>query len=217
MRLSAVGLLIASAGAGPLLAQEEPPVRILRGELIRWDVRGLAGELSLRDALHRMQRCRITPDTYMTRQTLRVTPVGIKPGDFLEIVADLREGIEACRALTIYVRASDPSMRHVRAPLSIPPQRIIMDNLWPRGSLTFAGVIQQLTPTRMVVQTRKNGEKTFNLRPDTVYTAKGLLVEAGKLEVHMRVFVRAGNGVEGEMEAYQVLWGDIVTPKQNSY
>jgi hypothetical protein len=68
----------------------------------------------------------------------------------------------------------------------------------------------------MVVQTRKSGSKTFHLRPDTVYTAQGRLVEPGLLEVHTRVFVRAGRGFEGEMEAYQVVWGGIVTPKQTT-
>jgi hypothetical protein len=204
-------------GAVSPLAGEEPPVQILKGELMRWEVRGFSGDLSLRDAFQRVHRCRVTPDTYMTRvQTkLRVTPVAIKPGDFLEVVADQRDGAEHCRALTIYVRVSDPARTLARTG-SIPPQRIIMDNLWPRGSLTFAGVVQRVENGRMVVQTRKDGEKTFHLRADTVYTQQGRLVEADRLEVHTRVFVRAGRGFEGEMEAYQVLWGGIVSPRQTT-
>ena len=217
MQLSGIGWLMPLAVAATTLAgQEGPPVRIMRGELIRWEVRGFAGDLSIRDAMHRVHRCRVTPDTYMTRQTLRVTPVGVKPGDFLEVVADLRDGPESCRALTIYVRASDPALVAARGPLTIPPQRIIMDNLWPRGALTFAGVVQRLEPDRMIVQTRKDGSQTFHLRSDTVYTAEGRVVELARLAVHTRVFVRAGRGFEGEMEAYQVVWGGIVTPKQTT-
>ena len=216
MRLSGIGWLRALAVAVPLAGQNGPPVRIMRGELIRWEVRGFTGDLSIRDAMHRVHRCSVTPDTYLTRQTLRVTPVGVKPGDFLEVVADLRDGVESCRALTIYVRASDPALVAARGPLTVPPQRIIMDNLWPRGALTFAGVVQRLEPDRMIVQTRKDGSQTFHLRADTVYTAEGRLVEAARLSVHTRVFVRAGRGFEGEMEAYQVVWGGIVTPKQTT-
>jgi hypothetical protein len=198
-----------------LPAEDEPPVRILKGELIEWEARGLSGDFSLRDAQSRVHRCQFSPDTYLKRQTLRVTPTGVKPGDYLEVVADIRNGAASCRAVTIYIRASDPARLALgRGGARSLPTRIINDNLWPRGSLTFSGVVQRLETNRMVVQTRLDGAKTFHLRDDTLYSEEGRLVQRGRLEVHTRVFVRAGRGFEGEMEAYQIVWGGIVSPRE---
>ena len=88
----------------------------------------------------------------------------------------------------------------------------MMETLAPRGRLTFAGVVQRLEPNLMVVQTRNDGAMAFQLRTDTLFSAEGRLVDRDKLQVHTHVFVRAGNGLYGEMEAYQVVWGDILLP-----
>jgi hypothetical protein len=198
-------------------ADEEPPVRIVKGELIEWEAQGLSGDFSVRDAQSFVHRCKFNADTYLKRQTLRVTPTGVKPGDFLEVVADIRNGPASCRALTIYIRASDPARwAGGRAPTRPLSMRLINDNLWPRGSLTFSGVVQRLEPNRMVVQTRSDGAKTFHLRTDTLFSEQGRLVQRTNLSVHTRVFVRAGRGFEGEMEAYQIVWGGIVTPRETT-
>jgi hypothetical protein len=51
------------------------------------------------------------------------------------------------------------------------------------------------------------------LRKDTRYLKDGQLVEAGQLQPTMRVFVRAGKDVYEQVEAYQVIWGTILTPR----
>ena len=214
MQAGKLALLLASAAIVPWASADDlPPVRILRGLLIEWDMQGLAGEFSVRQSDNHVQRCRVTPETYMTRQTigLRVRPEGVKPGDFLEVVADLRNGPSRCQALTIYVGVSDPERRIPRLPLPSQPSRM-METLAPRGRLTFAGVVQRLEPNLMVVQTRNDGAMAFQLRTDTLFSAEGRLVDRDKLQVHTHVFVRAGNGLYGEMEAYQVVWGDILLP-----
>jgi hypothetical protein len=37
-------------------------------------------------------------------------------------------------------------------------------------------------------------------------------VDAGVLAVNTRVFVRAGKTIYDEVEAFQVIWGDILKP-----
>ena len=217
MRAAKFALIAVQLAGGPLalipraFGDDLPPVRIVRGLLIEWDMQGLAGEFSVRQTDNHVQRCRVTPETYMTRHAsgLRVRPEGVKAGDFLEVVADLRNGPSRCQALTIYIGVSDPERRSPRLPSPSPPSRL-METLSPRGRLTFAGVVQKLEANRMTVQTRNDGPKTFQLRSDTLFSAEGRVVERDKLQVHTHVFVRAGNGLYGEIEAYQVVWGDIL-------
>jgi hypothetical protein len=51
------------------------------------------------------------------------------------------------------------------------------------------------------------------LRKDTRYLADGQLVDAGSLQPNMRVFVQAGKDLYNDIEAYQVIWGKILSPR----
>ena len=47
-----------------------------------------------------------------------------------------------------------------------------------------------------------------------VYLADGQLVDLSHLKANMRVFVLAGKDLYDEVEAYQVIWGKILSPAQ---
>jgi hypothetical protein len=83
----------------------------------------------------------------------------------------------------------------------------------PRGTLTYAGVIARLGDGRMVLRTRGGGEAHILLRPDTRYLSGGAIVEHSALSLSTRVFVRAGRNLDDEIEAYQVVWGEILSPR----
>jgi hypothetical protein len=199
--------------------QTGPPVQILRGELIVWQVRGLAGEMALRSADGRVHNCRVLPDTYLTRQTMRITPVGVKMGDAVEVVADFSDGGERCTAVTVYVRPPEPKPRRARGigralPFPAWQPRNLMDNLIPRGRLTYAGIVVRMDKQRLIVRTRKDGEKSFALREDTIFSEAGREVEPAALAVHRTVYLRASQTFDGDLEVYQVVWGDILQPSR---
>ena len=81
------------------------------------------------------------------------------------------------------------------------------------GNLTFSGVVFRLNSQHLVIHTRQAGDLSILLRKDTRYLADGQLVDAGSLKPNMRVFVRAGNDIYNDVEAYQVIWGTILTPR----
>jgi len=206
------------AGAMAAWGQNGPPVQIVRGELVTWQVRGLAGDMAVRTADGRVQNCQVLPDTYLTRQTMRITPVGVKAGDWVELVADVRGG-GGCAALTVYVRPPEPKARLARGtgrPLPFPvwQPRNLMDNLIPRGRLTYAGIVVKMDEKRLTVRTRKDGEKSFALREDTIFSEAGREVEPSALAVHRTVYLRASQTFDGDLEVYQVVWGDILKPSR---
>jgi len=99
------------------------------------------------------------------------------------------------------------------------PRRVLTQfDLWyPRGNLTFAGVVLRVTPETVTVRTRHNGVQTFVLRKDTFYLGDGLQLELSNLKKNTCVFIRAGKNFEEDLEAYQIVWGSIVRVAERSY
>ena len=175
-------LLIASI-AVPAAAQL-PPVRIVRGEIIDWRVRGPVGDFAVRGADSGVERCRVIPETFITRQTLRVSPTGVRVGDSVEVIADARNGEDRCDALTIYVRPLSSPMVMALAVTAFP-------YMWPFGATGFAGVVSAIGPGHLVIRTRNQALRSFKLHGDTAFANAGKLVDPRTLEVYTRVWVRA--------------------------
>jgi hypothetical protein len=84
------------------------------------------------------------------------------------------------------------------------------ERLLPKGDLSFSGVIVRLDGSRLVLRTRTAGEQTIVLRQDTRYLENGSLAALGSLKPTMHVFVRGSKNLYGDVEGYQVAWGDIL-------
>jgi len=63
--------------------------------------------------------------------------------------------------------------------------------------------------SRTITLRTRDGEQTLLLRKDTRYLGDGAQQDAAAVLVNTRVFVRAGRNLEGGVEAYQVMWGEI--------
>ena len=184
-----------------------PALKILKGELIEWNVRGLSGDLLLEVSEGpRRWRCQVTADTFLSRSSIRIHPAGVRAGDMLEIVAEGRPA--ECIARTVYITAPDP--RRVRARQPWVAVSSILDGLSPRGLLTFTGIVNRVDGNRLFLQTRKFGSKSFALREDTVFSNRGRSVEVAALGTQTRVFVRANRTYDGDLEVYHVVWGEIL-------
>jgi hypothetical protein len=204
-------------GAGGALRAQQPAFSgVIRGVLVEYADPGPAGEFSIRTkSTNQVYRFRFDAKTYVEREEQRVSMQGLQKGDTIEVVADRDESVAVHYARTIHV---------VEAPRPARPAGISgrlrgyraspMDLLAPRGNLTYSGVIARLTADRLVLHTRQDGEKTILLRLDTRYLEGGTMVEAADLKPNTRVFVRAGKNFEDQVEAYQVIWGEILQPAQ---
>jgi hypothetical protein len=157
----------------------------------------------------RRWRCRVTTDTFLSRASIRIHPAGVRVGDTLEIVAEGGPG--SCVARTIYVR--QPDLRRVRTRIVL-SRTAQLDSLWPRGMLTFTGIVTRVEGERLYLQTRKDGSKSFALRDDTVYSDGGRHAERADLGTQTRVFVRANRTYEGDLEVYHVVWGEILQTRE---
>ncbi len=176
-----LGLLATSLGA-----QTSMPVGIIRGDVVSTQ----AGELTIRNNQNIVLGCFYDARTYFERDRQSIVAGGLVAGDPVEVVADRTPN---CYARTVQV------VRTRR------PQRYPAELLTPRGDMAFGGVVVRRGGRMITIKTR-NGEIMLRLRPDTRYLGDGLRLDAEALLVNAHVFIRGGRNVDGDMEAYQVIW-----------
>jgi Domain of unknown function (DUF5666) len=213
MRLTAIWKC-ALVVALPVLvgAQDNAPIGVLRGELLAWAGETRAGEVTFRNADDRVYQCTFDGKTYFERSNERIAVSAMQKGDRVEVLADRKDGTGLCYARTIHV-IDTPAVR--TAPGMRPRLRLTSNPtelFAPRGDMTFAGVVLRMNPDSLVLRMRSNEHKTIHLRADTRYLSDGQALSRKHLEVNTRVFIRAGKNLDDEIEAYQVVWGQILEP-----
>jgi hypothetical protein len=205
--LTAILLL---AAAGPLTAQENGPIGILRGDLVAWSGNARTGSLTFRNADNRLLQCSYDDKTWFERENEHIVVSGAQVGDHLEIVADHKPPSAVCYARTVKIL----DMTLPRRTAAGKPRFNIHNNatelLAPRGDMTFSGIVVGIDGNWLTLRTRNTGKKSLLLRPDTRYLGSGLAQERSNLQSQTLVFIRAGRNLDGDVEAYTIVWGDLL-------
>ena len=207
MRTIGILLLLPLAGA----AQTTQNAPLVRGTLLECDAR-VAGELSIRAADNQVLRYQFDRMTYAERDQQLIEAARLAPGEKVEVLSDRLPAYALRYARTIHVIQPLPPPR----PQTLGRYRaynLKTEPVLPPGSVTYSGVVSRLNSQRVVLHTREAGDLSILLRKDTRYLEDGQLVEAEQLKPTMRVFVRAGKDIYEQVEAYQVIWGTILTPR----
>ena len=193
-----------------LPAQSPENAGLVRGVVLECDAKP-SGELSIRTADNQVLRYQFDAKTYAERDQKLIEAARIQVGEQVEIVSDRTAGSLIRYARTIHVIEPTPP------PRTTPPSR--SRPYTPKvetvrtGNLTYSGVVYRLTADRVLIHTHEAGDLAIQLRKDTRYLEDGQVVGAADLKPTMRVFVRAGKDLYGDVEAYEVIWGKILTPR----
>lgn len=195
--------LIAQQNAAPEIA----PIGIVRGALIECN----ATRLSVRSADNHTYGFVMDGKTFIERDSFRISCSRLDKGEPIEIVSDrsAEPGLRYARLVTVVNPGTRLHRLTPRAPLTYEDPTL---SIAPRGSLTFTGVVLRVDDDGLVLRTRADGEKWILVRRDTRFREEGLRVEPSSLHSSTRVFVRAGKNLDGEIEAYEIVWGEILTP-----
>lgn len=208
MRMVGVFVLLASWMPAQPAASSGPP--ILRGVLLERDPQTGSGEFSVRAADNHVYRYRFDPKTYVERDSQMIDVARLRPGEKVEVISDAIAGLAFRYARTVQVLEDAPPVRTPRSG-RFRADRDFAERTLPFGTLSYSGAVSLVAPGRLVLHTR-DGDQAMSLRSDTRYIEDGDLVDAAALKPNMRVFVRAGKDLYGEVEAYQVIWGRILDP-----
>jgi len=196
-----------------LCAQQPAPLGVVKGILLERDSGVAAGELSIRVSVsNQVYRFYFDQKTYAEKARQQIAISALHQGDAVEIVSDKGATPLVRYARIVHVLEESRPARPPGARGLYRLPRSPVDNLAPRGDITFSGIVARLSEERLVLRTRLDGEKIIVRRPDTRYLEGGAQVEAINLKTNTRVFVRAGKNLDDEIEAYQVIWGEILEP-----
>ncbi|HUP05264.1 MAG TPA: hypothetical protein VMU19_14805 [Bryobacteraceae bacterium] len=189
------------------LAQTTP---LVSGVLLERDAPGPGGELSLRAPDDQVFRFRFDAQTKVERDGAASEIARIEPGDRVELVPDRMPHADLRYAVSIQSTAGPPRpIAYMRPGREAPPAHA----LFAADALSYAGVVSQLTPARVVLHMRNGADQPIVLLKETRYMNDGANVDAAALQMNMHVFVRAGKSLYGDVEAYQVMWGQILQPR----
>jgi hypothetical protein len=210
-----------SQAPGAQTVLKEMPPGVFRGALLSRQGDDRAGDLTLRvrragahtdeDADEATDLvCHYDAHTYIARDHHRIAVSSLSGREPLEILANRKPGSQFCYASMVQVidpEAERTAERARQFEKQNPNARVFF--FTPRGDRTFAGVVMRLTARSLMLRTR-TGETLLALRPDTRYWANGQGATRADLRVNTHVFVRAGQSLDGVVEAYQVMWGEIL-------
>ena len=200
-----------------LAAQIVSPPPLLQGVLLERDPQTSSGEFSVRAADFHVFRFLFDAMTYVERDQQAIDVSRLQPGEKVEVVSDEAAGSLLRYARTIHVVPSPAPPRplsqgRVRAYRDSADRLMSLDRI-PAGTVGLSGVVSRLGTDHVVLHMRSGAAQTILLRQDTRYLEGGEMVEASQLKPNMRVFIRAGKTLYNEMEAYQVIWGEILEPR----
>ncbi len=197
------------------MAAEGPaPLGIVQGKLVELKEAQPYGELVIESAEKSLFRFQFNLRTYVERGRSRISIASIHVGETVEILSDVGQSSDTRYARIVHVSDPNAPPRPTPRPWRTKPYVSPTENIVPRGDLAFSGVIREISGGALVLRTRLDGDKQIRLRPDTRYLEGGSTVDAAALQANTRVYVRAGRNLEGDIEAYQVIWGAILEPKQ---
>ena len=183
-------------------AQTPMAVGYLHGGFVAANGTAAAGEIELRAANDNLYSCFYDSRTYVERAHARIAMTDLASGEPIEVLADRRAGSSNCYTRMVYVVNRRP-MPNLDPLLNRPLGAM------PRGDVTFAGAVLSIDGYQLAIRTRA-GDVALRVRNDTRFVSGGLRVERRELPVNTHIFVRAGRDIWGELEAYEVMWGEIV-------
>jgi hypothetical protein len=204
--------------AAVMAAQTAPSGGVVQGTVLEWERRP-AGALTVRANDNRVICFQFDGKTFVEQNGKRIAMTGFDPGQAVEVIWE--EGAKPRQPYALVVRLvpaapsaaplvpRDPAPRAYR---ELWNSSSPLDDLFPRGNLTFAGRVRELAADRLVLAGKHGEDIAVQLRPDTRYFYGGSQVAPASLRVNSTVFVRGGKSFEGGIEAYQVVWGDILRP-----
>ena len=196
--------------AGLVFAQQQPPpLDLVHGELLEFE----GSEFAVRSEDFRVQRFRVDDQTFLERDQLRVKLSQMLAGDIVDVVTDRQIPPAGPR----YARLVKVSKARLEAKVPPASSRFRFSDypstvLLSRGSQTFSGIVTRMRDNRIVLRMRSGEERMFRLRGDTVFRGDGRTVTASDLVLQSRVFVRGGRSIDNDLEAYEVMWGEILKP-----
>jgi hypothetical protein len=186
--------------------QPRPPLGILRGDLLSWEGTWQNGVLQLRLDSGIDYSCQTSTATFFERDRTRIHPAKLRSGEKVQVMSDRTSPGAKCFARMVKIVSEH------EAPFQWGSVRRATESFAPRGSLVYAGVVVHQEEGAFTMRVRGGERQRIVLRHDTRFLDNGAAAGPEILVANRQVYVRAGFNTEEEVEAYQVISGEILQP-----
>lgn len=168
------------------------------------------GSLVVHTPDQQSHRCLFTSKTYFERDQRRTSISRIEPGQTLEILSERTPEPPRCRALIVRVITPELVEKRTRARHYLTPTEAFA----PRGNLVLTGIVVKADHSVLVLRTRQGERHTVQLRRDTRFLKDGLPASSDQLPLHQPLQIRAGKTYDNSIEAFSIVWGEILQPSR---
>ena len=194
--------------------QENAPAGLLKGAFLSFTGTPRGGQFIFQSSGDQLYSCTYDDKTYIERESRLITIAGAKTGDRLRVVSDYKDDSMVCYARLVHIL----EMEHVYVVPGVRPRSKAsnrpVEPFGPRGNMTLSGLIVGVKSNILTLKSRAGEYQSIQLRPDTRYSTAGQAADPGSLRVNTLIFVRCGRNLENQVEAYQVVWGEILKPEE---
>jgi len=198
--------LTAAATATAVFATEGMPTGFFHGTLVSTEGTATAGVITARNAGGDLFDCRYDSKSLLEIARQRIPATKLRTGDYLEVLVDHSGRSRSCYIEMLKVLPAEAARPNRQAKVEKAPNRIVT----PVTTSTISGVVISKENGSITIRGRDR-EVTLRVRRDTRFVGEGVKTDLAGLSLNQRVFVEAGRNLDGDLEAYQVTWGSILT------
>lgn len=195
-----------------LSAQDKELAPLTRAVFQHWVGSETGGVLVFETSDKVSHQCAYSSKTYFERDHRKTEISGLQTGQPLEVLLERHLEPPRCRALIVRVLtpsafAAPRRMRNIPSPT---------ESFAPRGTLLFSGVVVDANHYWLVLRTRSGERQRILLRDDTRFFDAGTPSARSGLPRNKPIQIRAGKTFDNEIEAFSVVWGDILRPQNGN-
>ncbi|MBL8178782.1 MAG: hypothetical protein JNK48_29175 [Bryobacterales bacterium] len=205
-------VLLLSLSMQSVPAQDRGPAPLARGVWQEWVGSESHGTFLFKTLDEQAHRCAFTSKTYFEREHKRTWVSRIESGQQVEVLSERIPDGSRCRALIVRVltpKALESPRYKWRTWQSA------AEIVAPRGNLVLTGIVLEHDEYSLRLRTRDGKRHLISLRADTRFSHAGADSARAALPSHHPIQVRVSKTYDNKMEAFSVVWGEILRP--NSY
>lgn len=202
-------VLLLLLGVGTVYGQDRGLAPLARGVWQEWVGSESNGSFLFKTLDEQAHRCAFTSKTYFEREHKRTWVSRIESGQQVEVLSErITDGLR-CRALIVRVltpKALESPRYKWRT------WQAAAEIVAPRGNVVLTGIVLEHDEYSMRLRTRDGKRHLITLRADTRYTSSGTASGRAELPSYQPIQVRVGKTYDNKMEAYSIVWGQILRP-----
>jgi hypothetical protein len=208
-----LGVLLAIPLLSTAFGAEGLPAPLSTGLLVEWTGSDTVGHLVFRTARDEIHRCAFTGRTYFELEHRRTRISAIRSGEPLEVLSEKVISPPSCRALIVRVLRQQPAAAQgsprLRRPFGSPTESFA-----PRGNLSLSAIAVRVEEPYLWIRTRSGESHMLVMRDDTRLAGSGLPATWNTIPLQRPLHIRAGRNAYMELEAYSIIWGEILQPER---